>query len=96
MTIRLGFGPAGVGHFVLDFAVPTPPEMMEVLERFAADGRPQRSARRDGLRPAGPRPAGERRGSSQTSSAKIASDTRTPRSVRATRPSRTAITPAAR
>jgi probable F420-dependent oxidoreductase len=32
---------AGVGHFVLDFAVPTPREMTEVLERFAADVRPQ-------------------------------------------------------
>jgi alkanesulfonate monooxygenase SsuD/methylene tetrahydromethanopterin reductase-like flavin-dependent oxidoreductase (luciferase family) len=32
---------AGVGHFVLDFAVPTPPEMMEAMERFAADVRPR-------------------------------------------------------
>jgi probable F420-dependent oxidoreductase len=31
---------AGVGHFVLDFAVPTPREMTEVLERFAAEVRP--------------------------------------------------------
>jgi len=32
---------AGVGHFVLDFTVPTPPEMMEVLERVAQDVRPR-------------------------------------------------------
>jgi probable F420-dependent oxidoreductase len=32
---------AGVTHFVLDFSVPTPPEMLEVLERFAADVRPR-------------------------------------------------------
>jgi probable F420-dependent oxidoreductase len=31
---------AGVQHFVLDFSVPTPPAMLEVLERFAADVRP--------------------------------------------------------
>ncbi len=28
---------AGVEHFVLDFSVPTVPEMLEVLERFASD-----------------------------------------------------------
>jgi probable F420-dependent oxidoreductase len=28
---------AGVEHFVLDFSVPTVPEMLDVLERFAAD-----------------------------------------------------------
>jgi probable F420-dependent oxidoreductase len=32
---------AGAGHFVLDFSVPTPPEMEDVLERFARDVRPQ-------------------------------------------------------
>lgn len=32
---------AGAGHFVLDFSVPTPPEMRDVLERFAADVRPR-------------------------------------------------------
>jgi probable F420-dependent oxidoreductase len=31
---------AGVRHFVLDFAVPTPPEMLEAMERFAAEVRP--------------------------------------------------------
>jgi probable F420-dependent oxidoreductase len=31
---------AGVRHFVLDFSVPTVPAMVEVLERFAADVRP--------------------------------------------------------
>ena len=31
----------GVRHFVLDFSVPTPPEMMEAMERFAADVRPR-------------------------------------------------------
>jgi probable F420-dependent oxidoreductase len=30
----------GVRHFVLDFSVPTPPEMMEAMERFARDVRP--------------------------------------------------------
>jgi alkanesulfonate monooxygenase SsuD/methylene tetrahydromethanopterin reductase-like flavin-dependent oxidoreductase (luciferase family) len=32
---------AGARHFVLDFTVPTPPEMLEAMERFAADVRPQ-------------------------------------------------------
>ena len=32
---------AGVQHFVLDFSVPTLPEMRDVLERFAVDVRPQ-------------------------------------------------------
>jgi len=32
---------AGVRHFVLDFSVPTVPAMLDVLERFAADVRPQ-------------------------------------------------------
>lgn len=32
---------AGVQHFVLDFSVTTVPAMLEVLERFAADVRPQ-------------------------------------------------------
>jgi alkanesulfonate monooxygenase SsuD/methylene tetrahydromethanopterin reductase-like flavin-dependent oxidoreductase (luciferase family) len=32
---------AGVEHFVLDFSVPTVPEMLDVLERVAADGRPR-------------------------------------------------------
>jgi probable F420-dependent oxidoreductase len=32
---------AGVEHFVLDFSVPTVPEMLEVLERVAADVRPK-------------------------------------------------------
>jgi len=32
---------AGVEHFVLDFSVPTVPEMLDVLERFAADVRPK-------------------------------------------------------
>jgi len=32
---------AGVEHFVLDFSVPTVPEMLEVLERVAADIRPK-------------------------------------------------------
>lgn len=32
---------AGVEHFVLDFSVPTIPEMLEVLERVAADVRPR-------------------------------------------------------
>jgi probable F420-dependent oxidoreductase len=32
---------AGARHFVLDFSVPTPPEMRDVLERFAADVRPR-------------------------------------------------------
>ena len=31
---------AGARHFVLDFSVPTVPAMVEVLERFAADVRP--------------------------------------------------------
>jgi probable F420-dependent oxidoreductase len=31
---------AGARHFVLDFSVPTPPQMMEALERFAQDVRP--------------------------------------------------------
>ncbi|HET8576548.1 MAG TPA: LLM class F420-dependent oxidoreductase [Methylomirabilota bacterium] len=31
---------AGVQHFVLDFSVPTVPEMLEVLERVASDVRP--------------------------------------------------------
>jgi probable F420-dependent oxidoreductase len=31
---------AGVEHFVLDFSVPTVPEMLEVLERVASDVRP--------------------------------------------------------
>ena len=30
---------AGARHFVLDFSVPTPLEMRDVLERFAADVR---------------------------------------------------------
>ncbi|HEX2500735.1 MAG TPA: LLM class F420-dependent oxidoreductase [Methylomirabilota bacterium] len=30
----------GVRHFVLDFTVPTPPEMLEAMERFATDVRP--------------------------------------------------------
>ena len=33
--------PAGVRHFVLNFGVPTPPEMLDVLARFAADVRPR-------------------------------------------------------
>lgn len=37
---------AGVEHFVLDFSVPTVPEMLDVLERFAADVRPK-VAKRD-------------------------------------------------
>ena len=37
---------AGVEHFVLDFSVPTVPEMLDVLERFAADVRPE-VAKRD-------------------------------------------------
>ncbi len=32
---------AGVQHFVLDFSVPTVPQMLEVLERFATDVRPR-------------------------------------------------------
>ncbi|MBI3030298.1 MAG: LLM class F420-dependent oxidoreductase [Candidatus Rokubacteria bacterium] len=32
---------AGVQHFVLDFSVPTPSEMGDVLERFAAEVRPR-------------------------------------------------------
>ena len=32
---------AGVEHFVLDFSVPTVPAMLNVLERFAAEVRPQ-------------------------------------------------------
>jgi probable F420-dependent oxidoreductase len=36
---------AGVRHFVLDFSVPTPPEMLEAMERFAADVRPRVPAR---------------------------------------------------
>jgi hypothetical protein len=32
---------AGARRFVLDFSVPTPPEMPDVLERFAADVRPR-------------------------------------------------------
>jgi probable F420-dependent oxidoreductase len=32
---------AGVGHFVLDFSVPTVPEMLEVLDRVAAEVRPR-------------------------------------------------------
>lgn len=32
---------AGVEHFVLDFSVPTVPEMLDVLERVAADVRPR-------------------------------------------------------
>ena len=32
---------AGVEHFVLDFSVPTVPEMLDVLERFAGDVRPK-------------------------------------------------------
>jgi alkanesulfonate monooxygenase SsuD/methylene tetrahydromethanopterin reductase-like flavin-dependent oxidoreductase (luciferase family) len=31
---------AGVQHFVLNFGVPTVPEMLDVLERFAAEVRP--------------------------------------------------------
>ena len=31
---------AGARHFVLDFSVPTPSQMMEAMERFAADVRP--------------------------------------------------------
>jgi probable F420-dependent oxidoreductase len=34
------YAAAGVEHFVLDFSVPTVPEMLEVLERVAADVRP--------------------------------------------------------
>jgi probable F420-dependent oxidoreductase len=37
---------AGVEHFVLDFSVPTVSEMLDVLERFAADVRPK-VAKRD-------------------------------------------------
>lgn len=36
---------AGVEHFVLDFSVPTVPEMVDVLERFAADVRPKVASR---------------------------------------------------
>jgi alkanesulfonate monooxygenase SsuD/methylene tetrahydromethanopterin reductase-like flavin-dependent oxidoreductase (luciferase family) len=32
---------AGADHFVLDFSVSTVPEMLEVMERFAVDVRPQ-------------------------------------------------------
>ena len=32
---------AGARHFVLDFSVPTPPEMLDVLARFAGDVRPR-------------------------------------------------------
>ena len=32
---------AGVRHFVLDFSVPTPPQMIEAMERFAQDVRPR-------------------------------------------------------
>jgi probable F420-dependent oxidoreductase len=35
---------AGVDHFVLDFSVPTVPEMLEVLDRVAADVRPRVTA----------------------------------------------------
>ena len=35
---------AGVEHFVLDFSVPTVPEMLDVLARVAADVRPRLSA----------------------------------------------------
>ena len=31
---------AGARHFVLDFSVPSPPRMIEAMERFAADVRP--------------------------------------------------------
>lgn len=34
------YAAAGVEHFVLDFSVPAVPEMLDVLERFAADVRP--------------------------------------------------------
>jgi hypothetical protein len=30
-----------VEHFILDFSVPTVPEMLDVLERIAADVRPR-------------------------------------------------------
>ena len=32
--------PLNSSVFVLDFSVPTPPQMMEAMERFAADVRP--------------------------------------------------------
>ena len=32
---------AGVEHFILDFSVPTVPEMLDVLERITADVRPR-------------------------------------------------------
>jgi probable F420-dependent oxidoreductase len=35
------YAAAGVGHFILDFSVPTVPEMLEVIERIAADVRPR-------------------------------------------------------
>jgi alkanesulfonate monooxygenase SsuD/methylene tetrahydromethanopterin reductase-like flavin-dependent oxidoreductase (luciferase family) len=31
---------AGVGHFVLDFSVPSPAQMVDAMERLAADVRP--------------------------------------------------------
>ena len=39
--LLLAFVAAGVEHFVLDFSVPPVPEMLDVLERFAADVRPK-------------------------------------------------------
>ena len=43
MSTRLlsAYVAAGVEHFVLDFSVPTVAEMLDVLERFAADVRPK-------------------------------------------------------
>lgn len=57
MTIKFGFSltgsaaqivedlgayaAVGVEHFILDFSVPTVPEMLDVLERVAADVRPR-------------------------------------------------------
>ncbi len=37
----LAYAASGVQHFVLDFSVPTVPQMLEVLERFAAEVRPE-------------------------------------------------------
>ena len=41
---------AGVEHFALDFSVATVPAMVEVLERFAAEVRPQLLAQGDASR----------------------------------------------
>ena len=35
------YAAAGVEHFILDFSVPTVPEMLDVLERITADVRPR-------------------------------------------------------